>query len=79
MTKKEYCLNNPISAVYTGGLPIAVHGINYDIYDYLHCSYDINGKNPTYHKLMIYCDKKEPYVKFYNIIIKMYEFMKVGI
>lgn len=56
MTKKEYCLNNPATAYYSGLGGLEIHGIEYGINDYLFCvSGAWNGKK-QYHKLKIYYD-----------------------
>lgn len=50
MTKKEYCLKNPVCAVYTMGYDgLEIHGIEYGLDDYVIYSHRITEDKATYH------------------------------
>lgn len=54
MTKKEYCKNNPVCAVYDMGLcGLEIHGIEYEIDDYVIYKYVGTDTIYSYHKSKI--------------------------
>ena len=53
MNKKEYCLQNPAIAYYSGFSGLEIHGIEYGINDYLYCVLGAWGGGKAYHKLKI--------------------------
>ena len=54
MTKKEYCNNNPVCAMYSFGYTaLEVHGIEYGIDDYIIYKYTDGETVYSYHKSKI--------------------------
>ena len=54
MTKKEYCKNNPVCAVYSMGYTgLEIHGIEYGIDDYIIYKYTDGETVYSYHKSKI--------------------------
>ncbi len=58
MNKKQYCLNHPAIAYYSGFSGLEIHGIEYGIDDYIYCVSGAWGtaSKRKYHKLKIYYD-----------------------
>lgn len=54
MTKKEYCENNPAIAFYSGFSGFEIHGIEYDINDYLYAVSGAWCSQKSYHRLKIH-------------------------
>jgi len=78
MTKKEYCLNNPAVAYYSGFSGLEIHGIEYGIDDYL---YGVSGAwcaNKAYHKLKIHYDKNGGFVRLHGYKVRMDECIRMG-
>lgn len=54
MTKREYCENNPVCAMYSFGYTgLEIHGIEYGLDDYIIYKYTDGEKVYSYHKSKI--------------------------
>lgn len=80
MTKKEYCLNNPATAYYSGLNGLEIHGIEYGVNDYLYCVAGAwNGKK-SYHKLKIQYDTNGgAFVRLHGYKIPLDECIRMGV
>lgn len=79
MSKKEYCLNNPATAYYSGFSGLKIHGIEYGIEDYLYCvSGEWSGKK-SYHKLKIYYNDQGGYVRLHGYKVPMNECIRMEV
>lgn len=77
MTKKEICLNNESFAYYSGFGGLEFKKIEYGIEDYMYCvSGAWNGK-PSYHKLKVYYDNDNSYVKLHGAKVPLNECIKM--
>lgn len=80
MTKKEYCLKNPVCAVYSMGYyGLAIHGIEYGLDDYIIYSFELSENKTTYHKSKIYYTISGiPYFNYNNRRIKLKECLRTN-
>ena len=81
MTKKEYCLNNPAVAYYSGFAGLEIHGIEYGINDYLLCVSGAWGakSKQTPHRLKIYYDNNGGFVRLHEYKVPMNECIRMGV
>lgn len=79
MTKKEYCLNNPAVAYYSGFSGLEIHGIEYGVNDYLYCVSGAWGGGKTYHKLKIHYDNNGGFVRLHGYKVPMNECIRMGV
>ena len=78
MNKKEYCLNNPATAYYSGLGGLMIHGIEYDINDYLFCVSGAWIGKKQYHKVKInYNSTGGAFVKIHGYIIPLNECIRM--
>lgn len=79
MTKKEYCLNNPPVAYYSGLNGLEIHGIEYRVDDYLYCVSGAWGGGKAYHKLKIHYNNNGSFVRFHGYRIPLNECIRMGV
>lgn len=79
MTKKEYCLKNSAIAYYSGLNGLEIHGIEYDIEDYLYCVSGAWGGGKAYHKLKIYYNDNGGFVRLHGYKIPLNECIRMGV
>ena len=79
MTKKEYCLTHPAYAYYSGFSGLEIHGIEYEIEDYIYCVSGAWGSKKSYHKLKIYYDDNGDYIKLHGYRIPLNECIRMGV
>ena len=79
MNKKEYCLNNPAIAYYSGLNGLEIHGIEYGVTDYIYCVSGAWNGSKKYHKLQIYYNKDDSYIKLHGYKIPLKECIRMGI
>lgn len=82
MTKKEFCLNNPAIAYYSGFTGVEIHGIEYGINDHIYCTSGAWGatSKKSYHKVKIYYDNDgDDYIRLYGYRIPLNECIRMGI
>lgn len=80
MSKKEYCLNNPATAYYSGVGGLEIHGIEYGLNDYLHCTAGAWIGKKSYHKLKItYPADGAPFVRLHGYKIPLDECIRMGV
>lgn len=79
MNKREYCLNHPSIAYYSGLFGIEIKGIEYGIEDYIYSvSGTWNGK-PSYHRNKImYTASGDPYFRIYGYRIPLNECIRMN-
>ena len=77
MTKKEVCLNNESFAYYSGLGGVEFKHIEYGIEDYIYCVSGAWTSKKSYHKLKIYYDNDNSYVKLHGYKIPMNECIKM--
>lgn len=80
MTAKEYCLANPVCAIYSNGLwGLEIHGIEYGIDDHMYVATPAPGGGKAYHRLKIYTSANgNSFVKYYTRRIPLNECMRTG-
>ena len=79
MTKKEICLSNKTFAYYSGFGGIEFKEIEYDIDDYIYCVSGTWVGAPEYHKLKIYYDDDNSYIKLYGYKILLNECLRMEV
>ena len=81
MTSKEYCLQNPAVAYYSGFSGLEIHGIEYGINDYLLCVSGAWGakSKQTPHRLKIYYDNNGDFISLQGYKVPMNEFIRMGV
>lgn len=80
MTKREYCENNPVCAVYSMGLcGLEIHGIEYGIEDYIIYAYVGTDTIYSYHKSKIYYGENDSYFVWCGRRIHLSDCMKTNI
>ena len=78
MTKKEYCLQNPAIAYYSGLNGLEIHGIEYGINDYVYCVSGAWGGGKAYHKLKINYGANGDYIRLHGYRIALNECIRMG-
>lgn len=66
MTKKEICLENNSFAYYSGFGGLEFKKIEYGINDYVYCVSGAWTGKPKYHKLKVYYDEHNSYVRLHG-------------
>lgn len=80
MTKKEYCLQNPAIAYYSGLSGLEIHGIEYGIDDHIYCVAGTWGGPKSYHKLKVqYTVKGVPFIRLHGYRVPLDECIKMGV
>ena len=79
MSKKEYCLNNPATAYYSGFSGLEIHGIEYGTEDYLYCVSGAWSSKKSYHKLKIYYNDQGDYVRLHGYKVPMDECIRIEV
>lgn len=79
MNKKQYCLQHPATAYYSGHGGVEIHGIEYGIENYIYCTVGAWCGTKTYHKLKVYYDAAgDAYIKYYGCKIPLNECIRMG-
>ncbi len=79
MSKKQYCLQHPATAYYSGLGGVEVHGIEYGVEDYIYCCIGAWHGTKTYHKLKVYYDAAgDAYIKYHGYKIPLSECIRMG-
>ena len=78
MTKKEYCLNNPAIAYYSGLNGLEIHGIAYGINDYVYCVSGAWGGGTAYHKVNTNYGVHGDYIRLHGYRIPLNECIRMG-
>lgn len=80
MTKKEYCLNHPAIAYYSGFSGLEIHGIEYGVDDCLYCISGAWSGKPSYHRLKIqYTPGGVSFVRLHGYKIPLSECIRMGV
>lgn len=82
MTKKEYCLKNPVVAYYSGLNGLEIHGIEYGIEDYIYCVSGAFGGGKAFHRCKIYYsanEKGSTFFRVYGYKIPLDECIRMGV
>lgn len=66
MSKKEVCLNNKSFAYYSGLGGVEFKHIEYGIEDYIYCVAGAWTSRKSFHKLRIYHDMTDSYIKLHG-------------
>lgn len=77
MTKKEICLNNESFAYYSGFGGLEFKKIEYGIEDYIYCVSGAWTGKPSYHKLKVYYDNDNSYVKLHGAKVPLNECIRM--
>lgn len=75
MTKKEYCLENPVVGYYNSFGGLEIHGIEHSIDDYMYCVSGAWVGRKKYHKLKLHVDKDDIFALLHGILIPLGECM----
>ena len=79
MTKREYCINHPAIAYYSGVIGLEIHGIEYGINDYMFCVSGAWRGEKSYHKLKIQYDRSGgAFVRLHGYKIPLNECIRMG-
>ena len=79
MSKKEYCLQHPATAYYSGLGGVEIHGIEYGIEDYIYCCRGAWTSKKSYHKVKIYYSASgNAYIKIHGYRIPLNECIRMG-
>ena len=80
MTKKEYCMKNPAIAYYSGLNGLEIHGIEYDIDDYIYCVSGAWGGGKSYHRCKIqYTRSGAAFFRVYGHRVPLDECIRMGV
>ena len=80
MTKKEYCINNPATAYYSGVGGVEIHGIEYGVNDHLYCTCGAWTGKKSYHKLKIQYDSSDrTFIRLHGYKIPLDECIRTGV
>lgn len=78
MTKKEYCLNNPAAAYYSGFGGLEINGIEYGINDFLYCTSGAWTSRRQYHKVKIkYSNNGAAFIRLHGYKIPLDECIRI--
>ena len=77
MSKKEICTNNPSFAYYSGFGGLEFKKIEYGIEDYIYCVSGAWTGKPSYHKLKIYYNSDNSYIKLHGYRISLNECIRM--
>lgn len=79
MTKKEICLNNESFAYYSGFGGLEFKKIEYGIEDYIYCVSGAWTGKSAYHKLKVYYDNDNSYVKLHGVKVPLDECIRMNV
>lgn len=80
MTKKEYCMKNPAIAYYSGLNGLEIHGIEYDIDDYIYFVSGAWGGGKSYHRCKIqYTRSGAAFFRVYGYRVPLDECIRMGV
>ena len=80
MTKKEYCMKNPAIAYYSGLIGLEIHGIEYDIDDYIYFVSGVWGGGKAYHRRKIqYTRSGAAFFRVYGYRVPLDECIRMGV
>lgn len=79
MTKKEICLNNESFAYYSGFGGLEFKKIEYGIEDYIYCVSGAWTSKKSYHKLKVYYDNDNSYVKLHGVKVPLDECIRMNV
>ena len=71
MSKKEVCVNNESFAYYSGFGGLEFKKIEYGIEDYIYCVSGSWTGNPSFHKLKVYYNGDNSYIKLHGYRIPL--------
>lgn len=77
MTKKEICLQNESFAYYSGFGGLEFKKIEYGIEDYMYCVSGAWTSKKSYHKLKIYYNNDNDYIKLNGIRVPLNECIRM--
>lgn len=79
MSKKEYCLQHPVTAYYSGHGGVEIHGIEYGIENYIYCTVGAWTGKKSHHKLKVFFDTSgDAYIKYHGYKIPLNECIRTG-
>lgn len=81
MTKKEYCLNHPAVAYYSGFNGLEIHGIEYGIDDYIYCvsgAWGAASKRKFHHLKIQYDGRGNAYFKLHGYKCRLDECIRMN-
>ena len=76
-TKKEICENNKSFAYYSGFSGLELKHIEYGIDDYIYCVSGAWTGKKSYHKLKIYYEENDSYIKLHGYKIPLDECIRM--
>lgn len=80
MTKKEYCMKNPAIAYYSGLNGLEIHGIEYDVDDYIYFVSGVWGGGKSYHRRKIqYTRSGAAFFRVYGYRVPLDECIRMGV
>ena len=77
MSKKDVCLNNEAFAYYSGFGGLEFYHIEYGIDDYIYCVSGAWSSKKGYHKLKVYHDKDDSYIKLRGYKVPLSECIRM--
>mgnify|MGYP001351508822 CR=1 FL=1 len=77
LTKKQVCLNNKAFAYYSGCGGVEIHHIEYGIDDHIYCVSNAWHGKKRYHKLKVYHDNDDSYIKLRGYKIPLNECIRI--
>lgn len=77
MSKKEVCLNNESFAYYSGFGGLEFKKIEYGIEDYIYCVSGVWTGKPSFHKLKVYYNGDNNYIKLHGYRIPLNECIRM--
>ena len=77
MSKKDVCLNNEAFAYYSGFGGLEFHYMDHGIDDYIYCVSNAWHGEKRYHKLKVYYNSDDGYVKLHGYKIQFNECIRM--